>query len=345
MNKEFKALLVENQAIPQEKEAPSTVHPGLLPTRISTLSLNDLPDGEVLVQVMYSSINYKDGLAAMANSSVIRSYPMIPGIDLSGVVVSSKDSRYKEGDSVLATGYEIGVSHYGGFSQYARLRGDWLVPLPVNLTLREAMIYGTAGFTAALSLHRLEQNGVSPSKGAVLVTGATGGVGSTAVSLLHTRGYEVTASTGKAAEHDYLTSLGATEVLSREQVHNGEPRALDKQRWQAAIDPVGGASLVSVLGQLKYNGSAAVSGLTGGEELPATVYPFILRGINLLGIDSVYCPMDIRKQIWQRLAADLKPAGLELMVDKEIPLQEVPTALNDILNSRMRGRVIVNLSD
>ncbi|HZG73754.1 MAG TPA: acryloyl-CoA reductase [Chondromyces sp.] len=310
---------------------------------IQQLTSADLPDGDVLIKVAYSSVNYKDGLASIPNGKIVTSYPFVPGIDLSGTVVESKDPRFKEGDQIIATSYEIGVSHYGGYSEYARISGDWIVPLPDGLTLEEAMIFGTAGFTAALSIHRLEENGLTPDKGAVLVTGATGGVGSMAVAMLAKLGYEVTASTGKESEHAFLKKLGAKQIISRGEVLGEKVRPLDKQLWAGAVDPVGGESLAAVLSKLKYNGSAAVSGLTGGTNVPATVFPFILRGINLLGIDSVFCPMDTRKVIWDRMANDLKPTDVLHTIKHEITLDGLPEALSTILQGQSRGRVIVKL--
>jgi acrylyl-CoA reductase (NADPH) len=310
---------------------------------VKNISFNDLPDADVLIKVEYSSINYKDGLASIPNGKIVRSYPFIPGIDLAGVVVSSQDPRFREGDEVIATSYEIGVSHYGGYSEYARIPGDWIVPLPENLTLKEAMVFGTAGFTAALSIQRLEDNGLTPEKGKVLVTGATGGVGSLAVSMLAKRGYDVVASTGKASEHDFLHKLGAKEILSREEVYSGTIKALDKQLWAGAVDPVGGEMLASVLSKIQYNGSVAVSGLTGGGNVPTTVFPFILRGVNLLGIDSVYCPMEVRKELWSRMATDLKPSTLLDLIQKEITLEQLPETLPTILKGQARGRIIVKL--
>ncbi|WP_153125849.1 NADPH:quinone oxidoreductase family protein [Peribacillus tepidiphilus] len=310
---------------------------------VKNISFNDLPDADVLIKVEYSSMNYKDGLASIPNGKIVRSFPFVPGIDLAGVVVSSQDPRFREGDEVIATSYEIGVSHYGGYSEYARIPGDWIVPLPENLTLKEAMVYGTAGFTAALSIQRLEDNGLTPEKGKVLVTGATGGVGSLAVSMLAKRGYDVVASTGKASEHDFLHKLGAKEILSREEVYSGTIKALDKQLWAGAVDPVGGEMLASVLSKIQYNGSVAVSGLTGGGNVPTTVFPFILRGVNLLGIDSVYCPMEVRKELWSRMATDLKPSTLLDLIQKEITLEELPETLPTILKGQARGRIIVKL--
>ncbi|MGV2940183.1 acryloyl-CoA reductase [Mesobacillus sp. LC4] len=310
---------------------------------IKTVRLEGLPAGDVLIKVSYSSVNYKDGLASIPNGKIVRSYPFIPGIDLAGTVVRSDDNRFKEGDEVIATSYEIGVSHYGGFSEFARIPGDWIVPLPEGLLLKEAMVYGTAGFTAALSVHRLEENGLTPEKGKVLVTGATGGVGSVAVAMLAKRGYQVVASTGKETEHDYLRKIGAAEIISREELAGEKLRPLDKQLWAAAVDPVGGKTLSSILSKLDYNGSVAVSGLTGGTDVPTTVFPFILRGINLLGIDSVYCPMETRKLLWQRMATDLKPEGLLETIQNEVELEELPGVLSSILKGENRGRTIVKM--
>lgn len=310
---------------------------------VKTIRLEDLPAGDVLIKVAYSSVNFKDGLASIPNGKIVRSYPFIPGIDLAGTVVRSDDSRFNEGDEVIATSYEIGVSHYGGYSEYARIPGDWIVPLPEGLTLKEAMVFGTAGFTAALSVHRLEENGLTTEKGKVLVTGASGGVGSVAVAMLAKRGYHVVASTGKESEHEYLRKIGATDIISREELVGEKIKPLDKQLWAAAVDPVGGKTLSAILSKLEYNGSVAVSGLTGGTDVPATVFPFILRGINLLGIDSVYCPMETRKLLWQRMATDLKPAGMLETIKNEVSLEELPGVLTSILKGENRGRTIVKM--
>lgn len=311
--------------------------------RVDQLNLHELPEGEVLIRVHYSGINYKDSLATIPDGNVVRNYPMVPGIDLAGVVISSDDPQFKEGDKVIATSYEIGVSHFGGYSEYARIPSKWIVPLPEGLSLKEAMIIGTAGFTAALSVQRLEENNTTPEKGKVLVTGATGGVGSFAVSILASLGYQVEASTGKETAHDYLRKLGAVTIVSREEVYDGKVRALAKQKWAAAVDPVGGEPLASILSQLQYGGSVAVSGLTAGTNLPSTVFPFILRGINLLGIDSVYCPMETREKIWERLATDIKPVNLEELIAQEVGLGELPDVLPTLLEGRVRGRVLVKL--
>lgn len=328
MTNSFQALVVNNTE-------PFSVE-------VKPMSLEELPAGEVLIKVAYSSVNYKDGLASIPNGNIVRTYPFVPGIDLSGTVISSADSRFKEGQPVIATSYGIGVSHFGGFSEYARIPADWVVPLPEGLTLREAMIYGTAGFTAALSVQALEAQGMAPEQGKVLVTGATGGVGGAATAILAKLGYTVIASTGRTEEAGYLQALGASEVISRIDAGSGKP--LDKQLWQAAVDSVGGAPLATVLSRIAYGGAVAASGLTAGTAVPTTVLPFILRGVSLLGIDSVSCPMDKRTPLWQRMADNMKPATLDLLVDREISLDALPAAIEDILRSNTRGRVLVRLS-
>ncbi|TSI05182.1 acryloyl-CoA reductase [Lysinibacillus sp. BW-2-10] len=330
MIEQFRALVVN------KIEEDFTVTP-------QTLTVQDLPKGDVLIRVQYSGVNYKDSLATIPNGNIVKNYPFVPGIDLAGVVVSSEDPRFQEGDEVIATSYEIGVSHFGGYSEYARIPADWIVPLPKGLSTKEAMIIGTAGFTAALSVQRLEENRLSPAKGKVLVTGATGGVGSFAVSILSTLGYEVEASTGKESEYDYLKSLGATSIVPREEVFDGKVRALGKQKWAAAVDPVGGEPLASLLSQIQYGGSVAVSGLTAGTSLPTTVFPFILRGVNLLGIDSVYCDMETRLHVWNRLATDFKPKNIEALIQEEVTLEQLPEVLPTLLKGQARGRVVVQL--
>ena len=307
------------------------------------LRFSQLPPGDVLIRVDYSSVNYKDALASMPASKIVRDYPLVPGIDLAGHIVASSDSRFREGQPVLATGYEIGVSHFGGYSEYARLKSEWIIPLPDGLSLREAMIFGTAGFTAALSIDRLEENGVAPDKGKLLVTGATGGVGGLSIAMLSKRGYEIVAGTGKLEAASYLKELGAAEVIHRDDITSDSGKPLQKQLWQAAVDPVGGSTLASIVSKLSYSGSVAVSGLTGGTEVATTVMPFILRGVNILGIDSVYCPAALREKLWRRMSGDLKPEKLEMLVDREISLRELPAALSSIRESNIRGRVIVKL--
>lgn len=311
--------------------------------QVEETALATLPAGEVVIRVAYSSINYKDGLACTPNGKIVQSYPFVPGIDLAGTVVSSADARFREQDQVLVTGYDLGVSHDGGFSEYARVPADWVVPLPTGLSVRDAMILGTAGFTAALSIQALEDHGVNPERGPILVTGATGGVGSLAVAMLARRGYHVVASTGKEAEHAYLTELGAKEIVSRQDVSPEKVRPLEKQRWAGVIDPVGGNTLAYALSSTQYGGAVAVSGLTAGTQLTTTVLPFILRGVQLLGIDSVYCPMGKRERLWERVAREWKPDSLERLVHREIGLAEIPTVAGDILAGRIRGRTLVKL--
>jgi putative YhdH/YhfP family quinone oxidoreductase len=310
---------------------------------VKDMRLEDLPPGEVTIRVLFSGINYKDALALSPSGRVVRAYPMVPGIDLAGTVVASSDGRFREGDEVLVTSYELGTGHYGGFSAYARVPADWVVPLPQGLTHREAMILGTAGFTAALSIQRMEENGLSKEQGPVLVRGATGGVGSSSVSMLAALGYEVEASTGKSADHQYLLDLGAKRVLTREELAPSVSKPLNKEYWAGSVDPVGGDSLAHVLSRIKYGGSVALSGLTGGGEFAATVFPFILRGVNVLGIDSVACPMEVRKPLWERIAKELKPKGLEQTVYREVALDGVTEAATQVLEGKVRGRVLVRL--
>lgn len=302
----------------------------------------DLPEGEVTIRVAYSSVNYKDGLATLAKGGVARKHPLVPGIDLAGTVEGSSDSRFAEGDEVLITGFDLGVAHDGGFAELARVPGDWIVPKPDGLSLRECMAFGTAGFTAALAIRELEARGLTPEKGPVLVTGATGGVGSLAVSMLARRGYDIAASTGKADEHDYLRGLGAKTILSRDEV-SAEGRPLDKEVYAAAIDQVGGTTLPWLLARLKYRGAVACTGLTGGFAYSSTVLPLLLRGVSILGIDSVMCPMSERPALWQRMAGELKPDGLADTIAVETDLDGLPDVLGRILKAEVRGRTVVRL--
>jgi len=306
-------------------------------------TLDALSPGDVVIKVAYSGVNYKDGLASIPNGRVIRKYPLVPGVDLSGIVVESSDSRFKSGDEVLVTSFDLGVSHCGGFSEYARVKADWIVPLPAGLTLKEAMALGTAGYTAALSIHQLERMGLKPANGPVLVTGATGGLGSMSISILKALGYTVAASTGKEAEHGYLQELGADEILSRQETSAASSRSLDKERWAGCIDGVGGSTLAYALRTMKYGGSIASVGNTGGPDFSTTVFPFILRAVNLLGIESAYCPMELRLQLWQHLASDYKPAHLD-RIAREVPFDELPQALAAILKGGVRGRIVVKIS-
>lgn len=310
---------------------------------VRQLTLDDLPAGEVTVRVHYSSINYKDGLACLPESPVVTAYPMVPGIDLAGVVTESRDPRFKEGQEVIAIGRALGIAHFGGFAEYARLPADWLEPLPSGLTLKEAMALGTAGFTAGLAVQRLEQNGLKPGNGRVLVTGATGGVGSTAVNMLAGLGYEVSASTGKAEEHDFLHELGATEIVGRDEVSAPPMGPIEEERWAGSVDPVGGETLAYLLRTTRYGGSVANCGLAGGMLLGATVLPFILRGVNLLGIDSVQCPADVRAKLWLRLGTDLKPKYLTESISSEVDLDGIQAVTGTILGGAIKGRTIVRL--
>jgi len=308
-------------------------------------ALGDGPAAEVTVQVAWSGVNYKDGLATRADGRVARISPLIPGIDLAGTVTDPGASRFSAGDRVIVHGYDLGVAHHGGFAGYARVPADWVVPLPEGLSERQAMILGTAGFTAALSVHQLETaGGLARGDGPVLVTGATGGVGSVAVAVLAARGYPVTASTGKAATAgDWLRSLGATEVVGREET-TPSGRPLDKERWAACVDCVGGDTLAYALATLRTHGAVAASGNTGGAALSTTVFPFILRGVALLGVDSATCPMPLRAEIWRRMAGDLRVPDLEAIVADEVGLDGLPEALGRVLAGANRGRTLVDLS-
>lgn len=303
-----------------------------------------LPVGEVTIQVEWSSVNYKDGLACQPESPVVRTYPMVPGIDLAGTVRASEDARFAPGDRVVVIGYDVGVSHWGGYAELARIPAAWVAHLPDGLSAKEAMALGTAGFTAAMSVEALERAGLRPDRGPVIVTGATGGVGSTAVSMLAGRGYTVAASTGKADEADYLRGLGATDILSRDEVSAESRRVLESERWAGAVDPVGGTTTAYLLRTMKYGGSVALSGLTGGNQLATTVYPFILRGVNLLGIECVWMPIEERIRVWQRMATDLKPKGLLESIAVETGLDGITEATSRILEGKIRGRVLVRVS-
>ncbi|WP_102349143.1 acrylyl-CoA reductase family protein [Bacillus sp. Marseille-P3661] len=306
-------------------------------------TLDNLPEGDVTIKVAYSSVNYKDGLAALDKSPIVKNYPFIPGIDLAGTVESSKDQRFKAGDEVIVTSYDLGVSHFGGYSEYTRVPGDWVIPLPKGLTLKAAMAFGTAGLTAALAIQRLEDNGLIKDQGPVLVTGATGGVGSLSVAMLTDLGYEVYGSTGKKEAHDFLKQLGAIEILDREEVTKSDKRPLLSQRWAAAIDPVGGNTLSYLLSTVKYGGSVALMGLAGGADVATTVHPFILRGVNLLGIDSVFTPYQQRKHAWERLATDLRIHEKLETITSEISPAELPQTLKDILSGTVLGRKVVKI--
>ena len=304
-------------------------------------ALDELSAGDVVIKASYSSVNYKDALAATGTGKILRRFPLIGGIDVAGIVLSSADSRFREGDQVLVTGYDLGVAQDGGYAGYVRVPADWVVPLPAGLTLYDAMALGTAGFTAGLSVLRLERNGLRPAQGKVVVTGSTGGVGSIGVAALARLGYDVTAITGKDDAHDFLRELGAREVLPRTTLEMGT-RPLEKARWAGAIDAVGGDMLAWLTRTTDLWGGIASTGLTGGVELHTTVMPFILRGVSLIGIDSVTCPMEIRTEVWQRLASDMKPASLQAIAT-EIPLEGLHDAFATLLAGKARGRFVVNV--
>jgi acrylyl-CoA reductase (NADPH) len=312
---------------------------------LTELSASDLPDGEVTIRVGWSSVNYKDALAVSPKGRVAKGYPLVPGIDLAGEVIASDGGDVAPGDQVLVHGYDLGVAHHGGYAEVARVPAGWVVPLPEGLSARDAMALGTAGYTAALSVVRLEQHGLSAeSAGApVLVLGASGGVGSTAVGILAARGYEVHAATGKADEADFLRALGASEILSREETSADPEGPLEKQRWAAVVDPVGGAATAFALRTTRYGGAVASSGLTGGTDLQTTIFPFILRSVSLLGVDSVQTPMDERREVWNRLAGDLRPNGLEDQITREVALDEVDPLLDEVLAGKARGRTVVRV--
>ena len=310
---------------------------------VKDLDEAQLPEGDVSVQVAYSTLNYKDGLAITGKGPVVRKFPMVPGIDLAGVVESSSHPDYRVGDRVVLNGWGVGEGHWGGLAQKARLKGDWLVPLPAAFTLRQAMAIGTAGYTAMLCVMALERHGVTPDQGEVLVTGAAGGVGSVAVAVLARLGYTVVAATGRLPEErDYLLRLGATTVLDRSELAApGKPLA--KERWAGAVDVVGSQTLANICASLRYRGVVAACGLAGGADLPATVLPFILRNVLLAGIDSVMCPRADRLVAWQRLGQDLEPTKLDTMT-REVGLAEALLVGPDLLAGRVRGRVVVDVN-
>ena len=317
---------------------------GLASAKVEEITEGDLPEGDVTVAVDYSTLNYKDGLClSPKGGGLVRAYPHVAGIDFAGTVTASDDPRYAPGDKVVLTGWRVGEVHWGGYAQKARLRGDWLVPLPEGLDTRQAMAVGTAGFTAMLAVMALEGHGLKPGQGPVLVTGAAGGVGSVAVALLAALGHEVAAVTGRAEAADYLTSLGAARIVPRADLAETVKRPLEAETWAGCVDAVGGAMLARVLGQMRYGASVAAVGLAGGAALPATVIPFLLRGVNLLGIDSVMQPREARLRAWQRIARDLPMAKLEAMV-QQATLEDLPKLGADILKGQVRGRVVVDVS-
>ena len=331
MDDTFQALVLD------ESEEGTTVS-------IRQLKPSQLPEGDVLLRVLYSSLNYKDGLAITGRGKIIRGdYPFVPGIDLVGEVAQSNASAFAPGDLVIGTGWGLGEQHWGGYSQWQRVQSEWLVPLPEGLSAEEAMIIGTAGLTAMLAVMALETHGVRPNNGEVVVTGASGGVGSMAIAILGQLGYRVMASTGKEEAHEYLTELGARRIIARSELGQGPKRPLDSARWAGAIDTVGGSTLASILSTLDRHASVASCGLAGSHELHTTVFPFILRGVNLLGIDSNTCPNDVRRKAWQRLADEL-PKALLARTGQQIALADVPSKSLEIVEGHVQGRIVVDVN-
>jgi acrylyl-CoA reductase (NADPH) len=327
----FKALVIDSNG-------------GTISASLQDVGEKSLPPGNVVVAVDYSTVNYKDGLVVTGAGGLVKRYPHVPGIDFAGTVLESAHPSHRPGDPVVLTGWRVGEVQWGGLAQKASVNGDWLVPLPAGLTTRQAMGVGTAGFTAMLAISALEAQGLTPSAGEVLVTGAGGGVGSVAIAILANLGFQVVASTGRAQIHDYLRSLGATAIIDRAPFAEPAKRPLEGERWAACIDSVGGNTLARVLAQMKYGGSVAAVGLAGGSKLEHTVIPFLLRGVNLLGIDSVMCPLPRRIATWNRVRADLPPGQLDAMTVMA-RLDEVPRVAAQILQGQVRGRVVIDVND
>lgn len=326
----FKAILVSRDADKNQSAG------------IVELTDADLMDGDVVVAVEATTVNYKDGLAITGKAPVVRRWPLVPGIDLAGTVISSDNPSWQVGDRVILNGWGVGEAHYGAYAQRARVKGDWLVPMPVSLTPRDAMAVGTAGYTAMLCVLALERHGIEPERGPVLVTGAAGGVGTIAISLLSDLGYHVIASTGRPDEAEFLHQLGATEIIERSELEQpGKP--LGKERWAGAIDTVGSHTLANALAMTAYGGAVAACGLAGGMDLPSSVAPFILRGVSLLGIDSVMAPREIRLEAWRRIASDLNRDKLASLTS-DIGFDEIISAARDILDGKVRGRLVVNMA-
>lgn len=329
-NKKFKAMVVSET---KDKKYLR---------EITEKSIDELPKGELLIKVKYSSLNYKDALSTIGNKGVTKHYPHTPGVDASGIVEESTLDNFKTGDEVIVTGYDLGMDTSGGFGQYIRVPAAWAVKLPNNLSLKESMVYGTAGFTAAQCLFNLEKQGVSPISGEILVTGATGGVGSTAVAILAKAGYHVVASTGKADQKNFLTKLGAKEVINREESKDTSGKLLLKERWAGVVDTVGGDILSTAIKSTKYRATVTCCGNVGGHELNVNVYPFILRGVRLIGIDSANCPMDIRLQIWDKISHEWKLDNLD-QLSTEISLEELDNNIEIILRGKQKGRMVLDL--
>lgn len=325
----FKALVLE-------QEDGKTV------AGIRQLTLSDLPDEDVLVKVDYSSLNYKDGMAVTGTGKIVLNWPMVPGIDMAGTVVESASGSYKAGDKVVLTGWSVGEKYWGGYSQMQRVKSDWLVPLPDGISAQQAMAIGTAGLTAMLCVMAIEDGNITKDSGKVIVTGAAGGVGSVAVALLAKAGYEVTAVSGRESTHDYLRALGASEILSREEMSE-KSRPLERSRWVGAVDTVGGEMLARILAEMDYNGVVAACGLAGSFKLPTTVMPFILRNVRLQGVDSVMCPFERRTQAWQRLANEL-PKDMLDNIGQLVSLEQVEEKAQAIMQGQIQGRVVVDLN-
>ena len=316
---------------------------GTVAAEITELDESELPEGDVTVATEYSTLNYKDGMILNGLGRLVRHYPHVPGVDLAGVVEASAHPDFKPGDKVVCTGWRVGEAHWGGYAQKARLKGDWLVKLPDGLTAKQAMAIGTAGLSAMLAVMALEEHGLSPDKAPVLVTGAAGGVGSVAVAVLARLGYQVAASTGRAETHGYLSDLGAAEIVGRDELAEAPAKPLDTARWAGCVDAVGGVTLARVLAQMQPHCSVAAVGNAGGIKLETTVIPFLLRGINLLGIDSVSCPNPRRTEAWNRLTRDL-PMDLLDSMTQEAALGDVPKLAGEILKGRVRGRVVIDVN-
>jgi putative YhdH/YhfP family quinone oxidoreductase len=328
--KAFKAMLIEQTGEKTFKRS------------IVTRGLDDLPEGDVLIKVAYSSLNYKDGLSAIGNKGVTRNYPHTPGIDAAGEVVESRHTGFKPGDAVIVTSYDLGMNTAGGFGQYIRVPADWIVPLPAGLSPAASMAYGTAGLTAGMCVDRIRQHGVTPDRGAILVTGATGGVGSLAVAILATCGYEVAAVTGKAEAADFLGALGASTIISREEATDETPRPMLKGRWAGVVDTVGGNILETAIRSTDQHGAVTCCGLVASPQMAVTVFPFIIRGVCLYGIDSQNYPMADRRRIWQHLAEDWRPALLEEII-RDVSLDDLDPEIDAILKGKQKGRVRVVL--
>ena len=330
LSETFRALVLDNSS-------------GSVSASIKNLPTQSLPEGDVVVSIAYSSLNYKDALAVTHRGKIVRRFPMVPGIDFSGTVVESRSEQFKPGDPVVFTGWGVGEEHWGGLAQLARVKAEWLLPLPDGLTLKQAMSIGTAGLTAMFCVMALQEHGVNPGKGDVLVTGATGGVGCVATLLLAKLGYRVVASTGKSDAHEFLKSLGAQQIIDRRELATRSDKPLESTRWAGAIDSVGGETLATILRQLNREGCVTAVGLAGGADLHATVYPFILRGVSLVGVSSVYMPVERRRKAWTRLARELSMEMLEGLT-QTVRLDNVPALSAKMIDGKIRGRVVVDVN-